>query len=508
MNRKVGVVLSYVLMIFEVLSTLLLTPFIIRTLGQAEYGVYKLTAAVNAYLLLLDLGVGNAVTRFIAKYRVSGDREGERKFFGVATIYYLSVAAVVVIAGFVIVMLFPKVFSKGLTPDEAALGQKLLFITMLNSAVLLGTSASNNTISAYERFYISRGAAIVHIVLRVGLTYLMLRLGYGSLGIVSVNLLMTLLCRGFYVLYVRFGIGLRPAFRGIKGSFVKEIVTYSSLIFIQMIATQLNASVDQVLIGTLVASSSGILAVYGVGTQVVQYFQSIGSAFTGVLMPGIVRLVEEKSTPERITDEMVRIGRIILMVLMLIWSVFVINGGEFIRLWAGEQNAMAYFVAIILMSAYTLTLTEAVGSQVLWAMNEHKEQAILKFCVVVLNIFLTVALISRWPLIGATIGTFISIIVGDVIVMNVVFKRKIGISLKRYYGGLLKGILPSAAISIAAGLPAYCLLPKGWAWFIVKCAVMIAAYCAAMLIFGMNKYEKGLIASLIKKVKRIGGKKV
>ena len=75
MGRKIGVVLSYLLMIFEVLSTLLLTPFILRTLGQAEYGVYKLSAAVTAYLLLLDLGVGNAVTRYVAKFKVEGNIE-------------------------------------------------------------------------------------------------------------------------------------------------------------------------------------------------------------------------------------------------------------------------------------------------------------------------------------------------------------------------------------------------------------------------------------------------
>ena len=54
MNRKIGVILSYIAMVFEVLSTLLLTPFIIRDLGEAEYGVYKLSASIVAYLLLLD----------------------------------------------------------------------------------------------------------------------------------------------------------------------------------------------------------------------------------------------------------------------------------------------------------------------------------------------------------------------------------------------------------------------------------------------------------------------
>lgn len=81
MNRKIGVILSYVLMVFEVLSTLLLTPFIIRTLGQAEYGVYKLAFAINAYLLLLDLGIGNAIVRYIAKYKSEGNVKKERQFF-------------------------------------------------------------------------------------------------------------------------------------------------------------------------------------------------------------------------------------------------------------------------------------------------------------------------------------------------------------------------------------------------------------------------------------------
>ena len=51
MSRKAGVIMSYILMIFEVLSTLLITPYLIRDLGQAEYGVYKLVAAITAYLL-------------------------------------------------------------------------------------------------------------------------------------------------------------------------------------------------------------------------------------------------------------------------------------------------------------------------------------------------------------------------------------------------------------------------------------------------------------------------
>ena len=424
MNRRKGVIFSYALMIIEVLSTLLLTPFIIRTLGQAEYGVYKLAAAINAYLLLLDLGVGNAVIRFIAKYRVYNKREQEKKFLGVALLFYVLIAVVALIVGFVLVAIMPIAFSKGLTESEVLLGQKLLSITMINSAITLGTTAYNNVIIAYERFDVAKGASIIQVLLRMLFTYIVLKTGMGSVGIVSVNLAMTIILRFLFIMFVTYKIKLKPSFRNIDASLVKEVFAYSSLILLQMIATQLNATVDQVLIGSLVTASSVILAVYGVGTQIVQYYQSIGSAFNGVLMPGVVKLVEKNESAEKYMNEMVRVSRIMFMIVGLIWCVFLINGKEFVNLWVGNENRDAYFVALILMTAYMFILSESIGSQILWAMNEHKEQAVLKLLIVLANIVLTVFLIKWNPLIGATIGTFISLFLGDIVAMNIIFKKK------------------------------------------------------------------------------------
>lgn len=502
MNRKIGVILSYVMMIFEVLSTLLLTPFIIRTLGQAEYGVYKLSASVVAYLLLLDLGVGNAITRYIAKFRASGEKEQSQKFLGVATIYYTVIALVALIAGVVLIAVFPKAFAKGLTASEIKLGQELLFITMINAAVTLGTAAYNNVIIAYERFTVSKGVPIIQIIVRMVLTVVMLKGGFGSVGIVMVNLLMTVVCRGFFIIYVLFRLKLRPKFKGIDISFVKEIILYSSMILIQMIATQLNATVDQILIGSLVASSAAILAVYSVGTQVTQYFQSMGTAFTGVLMPGIVKMVESGVDSKTLTDEMIRIGRIILIVLGLIWGGFLACGQQFITLWAGADNSNAYFVAVILMTAYMFILTESIGTQILWAMNQHKEQAILKGIIVLLNILLTVVLIKWQPLIGATIGTFISLVLGDVVVMNVIFRKKLKMNLGYYYKGLTKGILPCIAVATAVGFVARHFLKNGgWISLLLEVAIICLVYAVCILMFGMNTYEKNMVLSVLRKFK-------
>lgn len=502
MNRKVGVILSYFMMIFEVLSTLLLTPFILRTLGQAEYGVYKLSAALVSYLLLLDLGVGNAVVRYMAKYRAQNDEIQARRFLGVATLYYGGIALLSLLIGMGLIMIFPKAFSKGLSIAEIILAQKLLFITMLNSAVTLATSAYNNVIIAYEKFAFSKGWSIIQIVLRMILTLVVLKMGMGSLGIVTVHFALTVVCRIIFIFYVSFGLHLFPLFKGINIDFIKEVFTYSSFILLQMIATQINAFADQILLGIFVSSSAVIIAVYGIGSQIVQYFQSIGTAVTGVLMPGIVNLVEKKASSKQLCDEMIRIGRTIFMMLSLTWVVFAFYGRQFITLWAGEQNENAFYVALILMFVYIFILTEAIGTQILWAMNAHKEQSISKICIVLLNIVLTIILIRWNPLLGATIGTFISLIVGDIGVMNIVFVKKIGINLKDYYRGLVKGILPSLMITAVGGGIISLFELSGWLGFICNVSMMVLIYIVCMWLFGFSKYEKKLVMSIIDKLKK------
>lgn len=501
MNRKIGVILSYVLMAFEILSTLLITPFIIKTLGQAEYGVYKLVIAINAYLMLLDLGVGNAIVRYIAKFRAQKDSQQERKFFGITIIYYLAIAIITLIFGSILVSIFPHVFAKGLSSVEIAIGKKLLAIMMVTSAITLGTTVYSNILIGYEKFAVTKSCSIVQIIIKIILTYLALSKGMGSIGVVYVNLFVTIIGKSYCVGYVLWKIRLRPLFKGIDLSFVKEIVAYSSLILLQMIATQLNSTVDQVVLGMYVSSSAVLIGIYGVGTQIVQYFQSIGTVFTGVLMPGIVQLVENKPTPQKLNEEMIRIGRLIFMVLAMIWSCFLVAGERFIILWAGRSNKEAYYVAILLMFAYVWVLTESVGSQILWAANEHKEQSILKLMIVLMNIFLTIILIKWEPLLGATIGTVLSLMIGDIGVMNLIFHKKLRIDLIYYYKGITKGILPSIVISALIGFGLKNLLATNWSHFFIIVSVMVAAYGISMLLFGFNQYEKSLVYSMYRTIK-------
>ena len=506
MNRRIGAVLSYVYMILEVLSTLLMTPFIISSLGDAEYGVYKLVSSVTVYLLLLDLGMGNSVVRYISKYKENGDIENSRKFFGVCIIFYAIISAIVLLLGAILILEFQNIFAKGLSDSQIELSKHLLLLTVINAAIMLGTSVFNNIIISYSKFAISKGTSIIHIIVRFSLTMIAMSIGYKSLAIVAINLILTIVSRAFHIFYVLLVLKLTPSFKNIRFDFVRDIIAYSSFILLQMIATQINSYADQVLLGMFVSSSAVIIAVYGVGTQLVQYFQSIGQAMGGILMPGVVKMIESGANSKQLQQEMIRIGRFSLSILGIIFVGFAVNGKAFLKLWIGETYLDSYYVALILMFAYVFILSESIGTQILWAKNKHQLQSLIKFVIVILNVILTIVLIKWNPLIGATIGTFISLMLGDVFCMNLVFVKEIGISLKEYYLGLYKGILPCLVLASVGGVfVSYLKLPIIFG-MLVNIFVMVSIYSVFMWIFGFNKDEKKMIADLvcglIKKLKR------
>ncbi|MDH6312740.1 O-antigen/teichoic acid export membrane protein [Parabacteroides sp. PFB2-10] len=69
MNQlKAGALLSYVVLGLNTAVGLLYTPYLLRMLGQSEYGLYSLVASIIAYLTILDLGFGNAIVRYTAKF--------------------------------------------------------------------------------------------------------------------------------------------------------------------------------------------------------------------------------------------------------------------------------------------------------------------------------------------------------------------------------------------------------------------------------------------------------
>ncbi|MBR2454762.1 MAG: polysaccharide biosynthesis protein [Clostridia bacterium] len=502
MNRKAGVIFSYVLMFVEICSTMLFTPFLIRTLGQAEYGIYHLILSVLSYFTLLDLGVGSSVIRYMSKYSAEKNKNAQRSFMGVTTIYYLIIAAVALLIGLVVRQNLSSIFETGLTVAEIELARKLFSIAICNTVVTLATSAFSNAIIAHEHFMVSKGTTIIMTIVKVLLSVVALKMGMSSMGVLAVHLITNCITRGIYVCYVLFKLKITPSFKNIQFSFLKEVASYSSFILLQLIASYINSMSDQILLGMFAKGSAVIIGIYSIGAQILQYFKTVGAHFTGVLMPGLVRLVDSKPTRETYENEMIKIGRIVFMVLGLVWCVFLVFGKDFICMWAGEENSQAYIVALALMFPTLFGYAQGAGYQLLQAMAKHKLPAIIQVCSAVVHIILVIILMKWNALYGTVIGSFIAIFLCDMVVMNLMYKKQIGIRLSVLFGGMFKGTLPCLATATVLGFALKTLNFSrfGWLGFVVNCGVMVAIYGVTMLLYGMNDYEKNLLFKPVKKI--------
>ena len=140
-QREKGIVLSYVNMAVNFVIGIIFTPFMLRILSDSEYGLYSIASSVVAYLSLLDLGLGNSMIRFTAKYRAQGDKEGEERINGMFFAMFAVLGVLSLIIGAVLCLNMDIFFKRTFTPDELHRAKVIFLILLANACVSLVTTA-------------------------------------------------------------------------------------------------------------------------------------------------------------------------------------------------------------------------------------------------------------------------------------------------------------------------------------------------------------------------------
>lgn len=77
-QRKAGTLLTYIYIFLSNTISLIYTPYVLRVMGQSEYGLFGTASSFISYLSILSFGIGGAYIRFNTQYRAVDDREGEK----------------------------------------------------------------------------------------------------------------------------------------------------------------------------------------------------------------------------------------------------------------------------------------------------------------------------------------------------------------------------------------------------------------------------------------------
>lgn len=496
-NRTRGAALSVVNMLASLVIGLFYTPFLLRLLGQSEYGVYNLANSLIAYLSILDLGFGNALVRYTARARAEG--KGEENINGMFLLFYLGVSAVALICGLVLSLNIEQFFSTSFTETEAHTLRVVFHILLASTVISFPASVFSSIIRSHQRFVFANTLTLVQNVLRHTITLAFLFLGFKSVSIAVIFLCFTVLTAGLNIYYCFRHLGIRFGFRKMELGFYKEVFLYSFFILINILVDQLYSSTDNVILGKLCGSIS--VAVYGVGVTFQTYFTQFSTAISGVFLPHISQLATRPNGKQEMSKLFVRVGRIQYLLLSCILLGFAVFGQRFIRHWAGAGYEDAYWIALLVMLPAIIPLSQNIGISVLQALNRHRIRSVMYLCIAVLNILISIPLAMYFGGIGAALGTAVGNLLGQILFMNWYYWKKIGLDIPQYWRQLLSitvRLIPLAVIFVTLRL-----IIRGSGIGALIAQILCALLCAIpyYFFFVLNAEEKELVMSTMFKLK-------
>ena len=496
-----GVLLSYVNLIISSIIPFIYTPVMLRMLGQAEYGLYSLSASTVSYLSLLGFGFGSTIIRYVAKYRAEENKEAEEKVFGFFLLLYCALAALVMVCGICVATHTEFIFHQGLSVNEIKKMKRLILIMTANSALTFPLSVVSAIIIAHERYVFRKLVDMISTVAAPITNIVALYLGYASVGMAVAATILQITMLPINSIYCFKNLKIYPKFSILPRSLIKEMFGFSAFIFIGSIVDMLFWSTDKVILGML--ASSTVVAIYNIGSTFNTMVMNLSTSISGVLTPKITGMVVKDVGAKQLTDLFIRVGRLQFIIIALIVAGFTVFGQDFIFLWAGKEYGDAYWVAILTMFPLSIPLIQNTGLTIVVAQNKHRFRSIVYLIIAVINAISTYFIVPHMGMIGAALCSCIAYLLGQGLVMNIYYDKVTGIDIALFWSNIMRlAIIPITMLCVGLVIRRYIVFDN-WNIFLLGVIVFTSIYAVTMYVFALNDYEKQIFGGLIGKIKSI-----
>ena len=432
MNQlKVGATLSYVSIFLHVVIGLVYTPYILRMLGQSEYGLYSLAASVVAYLTVLDLGFGNAIIRYTAKFRALQKQREQEEMFGMFLILYICIGLVAMAIGAVLILNVEHLFNQHMTPEEVDRTRIMLWLLTFNLAFTFPMSIWGSIMAAYERFIFQRTVSVLRTLANPLVMVVLLAVGYKAVAMVVVTTLFNVATLLINWWYCKHYLHIKLRFGRFKWGFLKEVSIYSFWIFLNVIMDRIYWSTGQFVLGMVRGTVA--VAVYALAVHLHSMYMMFSTAISTVFLPKITSLVTKGQSEKTVSDIFIKTGRIQYVMMAFILSAFIVFGRSFIIIWAGRNYEEAYIICLLFFIPLTVPLIQNLGITILQARNQMKFRSIVYIIIALASFVISIPLAIFYSGIGCAIATASALVAGQIIVMNIYYYRKQAIDIPRFW---------------------------------------------------------------------------
>jgi len=493
---KIAAGLSYTTIVFNIIAGLIYTPWMVRQIGKSDYGLYVLATSLLTFFAI-DFGLGGAIARYLTKYRADKEDHKVNQLLGITTKLYLIINLAALLALVIFFFLIENTF-KELNPLEIEKFKVIYCIAGFFSIISFSFMPLNGIFMAYERFVALK---LFDIISKIGIIILMviaLFLGYKLYALVAINAFIGIIIILFKLLYIGKTTNIKIDFNYKSKELSKQILGFSVWVSVIGIAERLMLNIAPTLLA--IYSGTAAIAVFSIGIIMNGYVWTFANALNGLFMPKVAGLISTSDNRDEVTNLMVRVGRIQLFMVGVLFIGIITLGKEFIMLWMGTDFANSYPIVLLLILPGFITLTQEIALTLMYVENEIKYKAILYISSSIVSVLISLFLIPKFGALGAAIGIFIALIIFQVIGMNIVYYRIMKINVFYFFKECFLKMSFPLLLSLGFGFFINSYFPAAnFLIFLPKAFLVGGVYFGMMWLLGLNESEKELISNLVKK---------
>jgi O-antigen/teichoic acid export membrane protein len=458
-SLKINAASNWATLFVNVMIGFVLTPFVIRHLGRTGYGIWTLVGSFVGYYGILNLGVGSAIIRYVARHASRNDCHALNETVSTAATMFCCTGLLA--AGASLALAGPLAAFFGVEPNQAEAFKQVVRLAGISTGLSFSSNVFGAVIRAHERFIVVNLASIGVALIRAGLTVVVLMRGYGLSGVAAATLITEMLQLTTNIVLCRYLIpAIRVRLSLARINVIRMLLKYGSIITFLEIAGIFRSGLDGVVIGKWVGLPA--VGIFSIAITILGNIANLVTAGMSVLTPRFAAL-DGKGEHEKIRQLLIKSLAVSSFLSFGGYMMAIILGKQFVLWWVGAGFADAALILWILPIGSAVAIAQSPAIGFMHAVNKLNCYAAVTIIEAVTNLLLSIILVHRYGILGVALGTVIPMLIVHACVMPIYVSRIAGLSLREYLRPIL---LPAM---IVASL----IMLTGWAGIIIRKAISI-----------------------------------
>lgn len=479
-----GAILNAIYFAVTAAVTFFLSPYVLRRLGDAPYGLLSVTWEIGGYFGLFDFGIRSAINYYVARSSAAGNLNELKQVIRTAFWLLAGITALGLLLSYPIAFFSAALIDRG--PLDLGQVRRILCLGLVVFSLNLTGSLAVSVLAGLRRF---NWLALTNIAGSVATAILMVAAIESGFGLFSVALAQAfgtvLPWLTQQIVIQRWGLtaGLWPP--RIERALASKLMSYGGANFLMRICELLTFQSDQIII--VQALGPAAVAQYHVGRFLALHTRSLVSVLSMVLAPYFTTL-SVTGDLEQIKEYFIRLNRWICALAAVLAAGVIVLGRPFLVLWVGERYVIGNWwtrsdiVLLFFALAMAFRALSAVPFQFLLGTRR------LRFATTVL-LLESIALVGagifvvRWQGIAAiaVIKLVSSVILSAAFVVYSI--QEAGVRPSAYLAqSLAPALLTGASTAAMALFLRHWLVLSNWPVFFLAASLSAAAGAAAFLL--------------------------